>query len=84
MIDDETFCMIRDEHEQQGLNAEKIARSLGLDRRKAAKWLAEPRFSQRQSSVRESKLDCKYSVCQFPVKSNCHLLEEASIDLLKP
>ena len=57
MIDYETFCKIRDEHEQQGLNAEQIAQSLGLDRRTVAKWLAEPRFRPRQSRVRASKLD---------------------------
>ena len=57
MIDYETFCKIRDAHEQQGLNAEQIAQSLGLDRRTVAKWLAEPRFRARQSSVRASKLD---------------------------
>ena len=50
MIDYETFCKIRNEHEQQGLNAEQIARSLGLDRRTVAKWLAEPRFEREQRS----------------------------------
>ena len=57
MIDYETFCKIRDGHEQQHLNAEQIARGLGLDRRTVAKWLAEPRFRPRQSSARPSKLD---------------------------
>ena len=57
MIDYETFCKIRDDHEQQGLNAEQIAQSLGLDRRTVAKWSAEPRFRPRQSSVRANKLD---------------------------
>ena len=67
MIDYETFCKIRDAHEQQGLNAEQIARSLGLDRRTVAKWLAEPRFRARQSSVRASKLDpYKARIRQWP------------------
>jgi len=57
MIDYETFCKIREQHEQRGLKVERIARTLGLDRRTVAKWLAEPRFRPRQSTPRASKLD---------------------------
>ena len=57
MIDYETFCRIRDYHEQRALKVEQIAQALGLDRRTVAKWIAEPRFRPRQSAPRASKLD---------------------------
>ena len=57
MIDYETFCKIRDYHEQQGLTVEQIARALGLDGRTVAKWIAEPRYRPRHAPPRASKLD---------------------------
>jgi transposase len=57
MIDYETFCKIQDYHNQRGLKVAQIAQALGLDRRTAAKWIAEPRFRPRQSTARASKLD---------------------------
>ena len=57
MIDYETFCKIRDYHEQRALKVEQIAQALGLDRRTVAKWIDEPRFRPRQSTARASKLD---------------------------
>lgn len=57
MIDYETFCKIRDYHEQQGLKVEQIAQALGLDGRTVAKWIAEPRYRPRHAPVRPSKLD---------------------------
>ena len=57
MIDYETFCKIRDYHEQRALKVEQIAQALGLDRRTVAKWIAEPRFRPRRCTPRASKLD---------------------------
>jgi transposase len=57
MIDYETFCKIREYHEQRALKVEQIAQALGLDRRTVAKWIAEPRFRPRRCAPRASKLD---------------------------
>ncbi len=57
MINYETFCKIRDYHEQRGLKTEQIAQALGLDGRTVAYWLDEPRYRPRQSTPRASKLD---------------------------
>ncbi len=57
MIDYETFCKIRDYHEQQGLKSEQIAQALGLDARTVAKWIDEPRYRPRHTPTRSSKLD---------------------------
>ncbi len=57
MIDYETFCKIRDYHEQQGLNSEQIAQALGLDGRTVAKWIGESRYRPRHAPERSSKLD---------------------------
>jgi hypothetical protein len=57
MIDCQTHCAIHDHHRQLGLNGAQIAEALGLDRRRVAKWLAEPRFRARTASSRASKVD---------------------------
>ena len=57
MIDYETFCKIRDYHDQQGLKAGQIARALALDQRTVNHWINTPRYRPRQSPPRASKLD---------------------------
>jgi len=57
MIDYETYCRIRDYHQQQGLNVSQIARTLELHPITVTKWLAEPRYRPRLSAPRASKLD---------------------------
>jgi transposase len=57
MIDYETFCKIRDYHEQRGLKIGQIAQALGLDWRTVAKWIGELRFRPRKCTARASKLD---------------------------
>ena len=57
MIDYETFCKIRDYHDQQGLKAGQIARALALDQRTVNHWINTPRYRPRQSPPRVSKLD---------------------------
>ncbi|WP_328983333.1 hypothetical protein [Thiorhodovibrio winogradskyi] len=57
MIDYQTFCAIREHHDQRGLNATQIAEALQLDVRTVSKWLAEERFRPRQAQARASKLD---------------------------
>ncbi|WP_206171717.1 IS21 family transposase [Thiorhodococcus mannitoliphagus] len=57
MIDDQTYCAIHDHQTQHGLNAAQIAEALDLDARTVSTWLAGPRFRQRQSTPRTSKLD---------------------------
>ena len=37
MIDYETYCRIRDHHQQQGLNVSQIARALDLDAKTVTK-----------------------------------------------
>ena len=57
MIDYETFCKIRDCHDRQGLTIPQTARTLGLDPRTVAKWVARSRFEPRRSRPRPSVLD---------------------------
>ena len=57
MIDYATYCRIQDAHQKHGLTAVQIARELKMDVRTIARWLAEPRFRQRQAAPRPSKLD---------------------------
>ena len=57
MIDYETFCKIRDCRDRQGLTIAQTARTLGLDPRTVAKWLARSRFEPRRSRPRASVLD---------------------------
>lgn len=57
MIDYETFSQIKLYAERDGLNVQQIANALGLDWRTVAKWINKPRFEQRATSARPSKLD---------------------------
>jgi transposase len=57
MIDYATYCRIQDAHQNQGLNISQIARTLQLDAKTVAKWLAEPRYRPRLQAARTSKLD---------------------------
>jgi len=57
VIDYETFARIHDCRDRQGLTIIQIARTLGLNRKTVAKWLARPRYSPRQRHPRNSILD---------------------------
>jgi transposase len=57
MIDYETYCKIKDYHDNGGLTAVQIARELHLDERTVARWLAAEKFRRRQAPPRPSKLD---------------------------
>ena len=57
MIDYELFCKIKHLKEQEKLIPTQIASELALDPRTVRSWLSQPRFSQRKSSPRSSKLD---------------------------
>lgn len=57
MIDYQTFCRLRQLHDEQGLKASQIASALDLDPKTVEKWIAEPDFRPRQRSRRPSKLD---------------------------
>lgn len=57
MIDYETYSRIHDCHERQGLTITQTARTLGLDPRTVAVWLARPRYEPRRSPSRGSLLD---------------------------
>lgn len=57
MIDYETYCKLRDYHEQQGLRVGQIADALGLDTRTVAKWIAQRQYRPRKCAPRSSKLD---------------------------
>ena len=57
MIDYETYYRLRDLHEQQGLNIEQIADTLGLNPRTFTKWIRADRYRPRQTTPRPGKLD---------------------------
>jgi transposase len=57
MIDYQTYCQIKDYHENRHLNATQIARELNLHERTVAKWLSMGRFQPQQVAPRPSKLD---------------------------
>lgn len=57
MIDFETYMKIKTYRVHHGLKGPQIARKMGLDIRTVEKWLNAPRFCQRKSSPRPSKLD---------------------------
>ena len=44
MIDYQTFCQIKDLHDNQGLSPTQIADTLALDPRTVAYWLGQERF----------------------------------------
>ena len=57
MIDYETFCQIRQLHDQKGLKASQIAQELKLDPQTVRNWIHQPRYQPRQTPPRPSKLD---------------------------
>jgi len=48
VIDYETFAKIHHARDHQALTIAQIARTLGLNRKTVAKWLARPRFAPQQ------------------------------------
>ena len=56
MIDYETYCQIRELH-QQRLKVSQIARALNLNPQTVTKWLIEPRYRPVRQPPRASKLD---------------------------
>ncbi len=57
MIDYACFCQIKHLQAHDGLNASQIARTLTLDPRTVAYWLAQESFRPRKLRPRHSKLD---------------------------
>ena len=57
MIDYQTFCQIRQLHDQKGLKVSQIAEELKLDPKTVEKWINQPRYQPRQTPQRPSKLD---------------------------
>ena len=57
MIDYETFCRLRQLHDEQGLKASQIAVALQLDPKTVEKWIDQPTFHPRKRVPRPSKLD---------------------------
>ena len=65
MIDYATYCRIQDAHQNQGLNISQIARTLQLDAKTVAKWLAEPRYRPRLQAARKERA----GICLRPLRS---------------
>jgi len=57
MINYETFCRLRQLHDERGLNAAQIAAELHLDPKTVGKWIDQPTYQPRQGTHRPSKLD---------------------------
>lgn len=57
MIDFETYMKIKTYRDRHGLTGPQIAYKLNLDGRTVEKWINAPRFCQRKSGPRTSKLD---------------------------
>ena len=57
MIDYETFCRLRQLHDEQGLKVSQIAAELQLDPKTVEKWVDHPTYQPRQGTKRPSKLD---------------------------
>lgn len=57
MISYETFCRLRQLHQEKGLKPAQIAGELELDLKTVEKWIQRPTYPQRQPSKRSSKLD---------------------------
>lgn len=57
MIDYETFCRLRQLHDEQGLKISQIADELQLDPKTVEKWVDQPTYRPRQGTQRPSKLD---------------------------
>jgi transposase len=58
MIDYDSFCKLRQLHDEKGLNAYQIAAELNLDIKTVKRWIPQPTYQQRQGTQRASKLDC--------------------------
>jgi transposase len=57
VIDYETFCRLRQWHDEQGLKASQIAAALHLDLKTVERWIGQPTYQPRQGTRRPSKLD---------------------------
>jgi transposase len=57
VIDYDTFCRLRQLHDERGLNATQIASELHLDPKTVQRWIDQPTYQQRQGTRRASKLD---------------------------
>ena len=57
MIDYQTFCHIKQLHDQDGLSAVQVAGELNLDPRTVARWLATDRFQPRKKGARNGILE---------------------------
>ena len=57
MIDYETFCRLRQLHDERGLKVSQIAAELHLDPKTVERWIDQPTYHQRQGTRRPSKLD---------------------------
>ena len=59
MIAYETFCRLRQLHDQQGLKTAQIAAELDLDPKTVERWIDQPTYQPRQGTRRPSKLEDK-------------------------
>jgi hypothetical protein len=57
VIDYETFCRLRQLHDQEGLKVSQIAEALHLDPKTVEKWIDQPKYQPRAQAPRPSKLD---------------------------
>jgi len=57
VIDYETFCQLRQLHDEKGLKVSQIAAELHLDPKTVERWIEQPTYQQRQATRRASKLD---------------------------
>ena len=57
MIDYETFCRLRQLHDEKGLKVSQIAAELDLDPKTVERWIDQPAYRPRQGARRPSKLD---------------------------
>jgi transposase len=57
VIDYETFCRLRQLHQEKGLKVSQIAAELHLDPKTVQRWLDQPTYRPRQGTRRPSKLD---------------------------
>ena len=57
MIDFDTFCRLRQLHDEKGLKTAQIAEALDLDPKTVEKWIDRRTYQQRQGRKRSSKLD---------------------------
>src|SRR5829696_8602657 len=57
MIDYETFCRLRELHDEKGLKVSQIAAELHLDTKTVERWIDQPTYRPRHGIKRASKLD---------------------------